>query len=634
MKKWVALLAMLLFFILLGSVALADQDMTVQVNGEEPADTVEIDISRVQTAQLTASEPVTWSCTSSWRCSIDENGLLSVRNPGGFNVTARAEDRTRRTIRFKAVRGILGISITGQSTMTTRQTVRLRAEITPSNATNRRLTWTSSNPDIVTVNAYGRVKAMPVTEVSKVTITAAAQDGSGVVGEFEITVYPVATAVTLLLDGEPVNGKTLTIDLATFNTLRFSAQVTPAAASQDVTWKTSSRYTAPVNNGLVEALRKGRVTLTATTNDGTRLRATCKIEISIISKQVEITGPNVVTAGKSIRLKADVQPSNTVNKRVTWSSSDPSVATVNSSGVVRACQVDARRTVTITATAKDGGASANYVVTVVPKAGFVVIMRDGAPATGTLLMNSAAVGSKLTVSAAVYPADAAQGVKWSTSNSRVATVEQDGTIVCRSRGKALITATAQDGSHARCNVYLVVDDFGAMPYYIEVDKANQVVRVYERGDGSYTHLVRRMICSTGTWNTNFSNNLYSLNGSRMVWCLAGDRQHYMQYATRIHGPYMFHSVPTHKRSADTTVVDYYNRLGTKASGGCVRLLCADAKWIYENVPAGTYVLVTEGTRNAAEYGAVSAPPIRGTWDPTDDNPDNPYYDPTYSSEIK
>lgn len=112
----------------------------------------------------------------------------------------------------------------------------------------------------------------------------------------------------------------------------------------------------------------------------------------------------------------------------------------------------------------------------------------------------------------------------------------------------------------------------------------------------------------------------------------------MQYATRINGSYMFHGVPTQGRYADHVKVEYYNKLGTKASSGCIRLLCADAKWIYENVPKGVYVLVAEWARDPGEYEAVAAPPpITGGkygWDPTDDNPANPYYDPTYTSEIQ
>jgi|GEM_PF-6266934 len=646
MKKWLSVFFVVFLLLAAGS-ALAEEaavepaaepveenpELAVLVNGETISGTMEIDISRVQTVQLTPNKPVAWTRSSRRRCEIGEDNLLTVLDTGGFTVTARDEDGKRVTLSFRAVRRALSIDITGDAAMTSRQTVRLKAAMAPSNATNRRITWSSSDPSVATVNSSGRVKAMPVNEVRTVVITAAAQDGSGVVAEHTITVYPLASSVTIYLDGQPVNDQTLDIDLAAFNSLRLTAAVFPEAASQNISWRSSSNHTARVSGGLVEALRKGTITLTVTAEDGSRVRARCKVRISVLSKGVTITGPNVVTAGKSISLKATVQPSNVGDRHVNWSSSDPSVATVTSWGSVRAGQVTESRQVTITANARDGASSGSYVVTVVPLARGVSIVKDGASVPNALFMNSAALGSTMKLSASVYPADAAQGVRWSSSSARVVSVDQDGTITCRGKGKALITARTLDASRVSCNIYVVVGDFSEMPYYIEVDKANQVVRVYERGDGSYTHLIRRMICSTGHWNTRFNNGLYNMNGARMEWCLAADHVLYMQYATRIHGSYMFHGVPTQGRAPDRVKVDYYNKLGTKASGGCIRLLCADAKWIYENVPNGTYVHVMDGVRNPAEYGAVSAPPIQGTWDPTDDNPANPYYDATYTSEV-
>ena len=634
MKKWLPAFIALLLLVLFSASALADRDLPVMVNGAPVSGVVEIDISRTQVVQLTAGEPVTWTSSNRRRFPVNENGLVSLTSTGSFKITARAADGTRRVVSFKVVRKALSVEIKGTASVAAKQTVRLKAAITPSNASNRRLSWSSSDPSVATVNASGTVKTKAVNEVRTVIITAATQDGSGVYGVFALTVHPIASAVTIYLDGKPVNGQTLDIDLASFNSLRLSAVVSPAAASQDVTWTSSSRKTATANGGLIEALRKGTVTVSVQANDGSRVRATCKVKISVLSKSISISGPNTVVAGKSITLKASVLPANAGNKQVTWSSSDPSAASVNARGVVRAGDVPAKRTVTITAKAKDGGSSASYTVTVIPKPSYVVLYRNGAAMNGTLMLNSAAIGSTSKVSAAVYPADAAQGIRWSSSDSRVASVSQDGTITCRGKGKALITATSQDNSRVRCNLYVAVGDFSAMPYYIEVDKANQVVRVYERGDGSYTHLVRRMICSTGAVSSKLASNLYNMNGARSEWCIAADRQHYMQYATRINGSYMFHAVPTDARRGDRVVVSYYNKLGSKASGGCVRLLCADAKWIYENVPNNTFVLVMDGVRNPAEYGAVSAPPITGTWDPTDDNPANPYYNSKYTSRVK
>ena len=654
MRKWLASIAILLILTASGILALAEENpaappveqaseapvyerLTILVDGVPVTDTLHIDISRVQTIQLTPTKPVTWKKSTSSRCSIDENGLVTIHKTGSFNITATSADGERARVDFVVDRGVLSIGIEGKSTMSSDQKAYFKATVEPSNASERRVVWASSDPSVATVSSSGQVKAMKVSEIKTAVITATARDGSGVVGEFPVTVYPLATSVTVFLNGQPVNDQTLDIDLATFSTLQFTAVVSPASASQEVSWSTSSRTLAQISGGLLEARRKGAVTITVTAEDGSRARARFKVNISVISKSIEISGPYTVVSDKSIRLKAEVLPSNAVDKKVVWTSSNPAVASVNSSGVVKAGTVSSSRRVVIRAMARDGGSVGNYVVTVVPKASVVNIRRNGADVTGTLFMDSGAIGSTLKLTAAVYPTDASQNVKWYTSNKRVVTVGDDGTLTCRGKGTAIITVKTQDSSHVSRNVHVAVGDFSEMPYYIEVDKGNQVVRVYERGDGSYTHLIRRMICSTGRWNTKFNDGLYNMNGSRMEWCLADDHVLWMQYATRINGAFMFHGVPTQGRYADHVKVEYYNKLGTKASSGCIRLLCADAKWIYENVPNGVFVLVAEWARDPAEYGAVYAPPlpVSGTycWDPTDDNPANPYYDPTYTSAI-
>ena len=114
---------------------------------------------------------------------------------------------------------------------------------------------------------------------------------------------------------------------------------------------------------------------------------------------------------------------------------------------------------------------------------------------------------------------------------------------------------------------------------------------------------------------------------------------YSQYASRITGSYLFHSVPIGGKYRERPAygikqmfVKYYERLGSPASGGCVRLCCADAYWIYMNCETGTPVTVT----TEAGPDAPEVPPLiyeepymdakhEYGWDPTDPNPENPYH---------
>lgn len=121
------------------------------------------------------------------------------------------------------------------------------------------------------------------------------------------------------------------------------------------------------------------------------------------------------------------------------------------------------------------------------------------------------------------------------------------------------------------------------PYRITVNLTDNIVTIYEKDSaGRYTTPDRAFVCSAGSYTpegTFRTTNKY-------IWRpLFGDV--YGQYATRITGSILFHSVPYLKQDKNTLEYDEYNKLGTTASAGCIRLTAADAKWIYDNCPSGT-----------------------------------------------
>jgi hypothetical protein len=110
---------------------------------------------------------------------------------------------------------------------------------------------------------------------------------------------------------------------------------------------------------------------------------------------------------------------------------------------------------------------------------------------------------------------------------------------------------------------------------------------------------------------------------------------YALYATRIEGHFLFHSTTYPNRAMNTLDREAYAKLGNRASAGCIRLLAGDSKWIHDNAPAGCIVNIMKGVRDVKEYGSVSAPALKGgKWDPTNPHPDNPDFDPTYTSDVK
>lgn len=161
-------------------------------------------------------------------------------------------------------------------------------------------------------------------------------------------------------------------------------------------------------------------------------------------------------------------------------------------------------------------------------------------------------------------------------------------------------------------------------YSITVNKATNCVTIYKLNDNGSYEPFKAMICSVGADNGTPSGNFKTQ--AKYIWRpLFGDV--YGQYATRINGNILFHSVYYKTTSPDTLKAQEYNKLGTAASMGCVRLTVADAKWIYDNCPIGTSVnIVDDGydpfPRPKSIILGKDAP--YPNWDPTDPDPNNPW----------
>lgn len=189
------------------------------------------------------------------------------------------------------------------------------------------------------------------------------------------------------------------------------------------------------------------------------------------------------------------------------------------------------------------------------------------------------------------------------------------------------TDNNKDNKTTNNNTKKVVDT----PYYIKVNYKSNVVTVYKKDDsGKYTKAVKAMVCSCGDYTppcNKYPDTVYKIPGSKYTWLNLQDGV-CGQYATRITGHILFHSVPYTKK--DKSALEYweYDKLGEKASAGCIRLTVKDAKWIYDNIPAGTCVEFY-GDSNPGPLGKPTAQKIssdtevRG-WDPTDPDKANPW----------
>jgi hypothetical protein len=167
-----------------------------------------------------------------------------------------------------------------------------------------------------------------------------------------------------------------------------------------------------------------------------------------------------------------------------------------------------------------------------------------------------------------------------------------------------------------------------MLYLLKVNRVYNTITVYEKDEkGNYTVPIKAMICSVGAKGTQTKLGTFQTKAKYRWKQLMGDV--YGQYSTRIVGGILFHSVYYYQNGNPATLATKeYNKLGTAASHGCIRLTVEDAKWIYDNCAVGTTVVVYDDAKSPGPLGKPEAIKIPSNvrWDPTDPSTSNPYKD--------
>ena len=294
---------------------------------------------------------VTWSSSDASVATVSDDGTVTAVKMGTATITATTRDGGKTATCKVTVNPMPVDSITLNPTtltLTRGETGKLTATVTPDNADNKTVTWSSSDASVATVDNDGTVTAV---KVGTATITATTRDGDKT-ATCTITVSSISVE-SIELDRE-------TLALTRGETGKLTATVTPDNADdKTVLWSSSNASVATVDgNGTVTAVSKGTATITAQAGGKT---ATCAVTVNPIP--VENVTLNVTTLklapNMTKTLTATVNPDDADDKTVTWSSSNPSVATVSNDGMVTAVKVGAA-----TITAQAGGKTAACEVTV------------------------------------------------------------------------------------------------------------------------------------------------------------------------------------------------------------------------------------------------------------------------------
>ena len=369
---------------------------------------------------------------------------------GEVVITATAQDGSgvkaecRVTVKNpKATKVVLNET---QHTATVDDVFTLTANVMPEKAAQK-VTWSIDKNDILQDLGEGKFKALKAGEV---VITATAQDGSGMKATCNVTVKnPKATKVVL-----NETQHTATVD----DVFTLTANVMPEKAAQKVTWSIDKNdILQDLGEGKFKALKAGEVIITATAQDGSGVKAECRVTVK--EKKPEIPKATQVILNMKLafihvedvlKLTASVFPEK-ANQKVSWQLSNSMVLESLGEGNFKAVR---EGRVTILALAQDGsGAKAECHVTVTKKK-----QEPKIPKATEIVLDSVERNVHLedvfTLTAKVMPEKAIQKVVWKMDKTDILQDLGEGRFKALKAGEVTITATVQDGSglKAECKV--------------------------------------------------------------------------------------------------------------------------------------------------------------------------------------
>ena len=437
-----------------------DKDTAELVEGED------ITLTATISPEDATEKTVEWS-TSKAEVATVENGKVTAVAPGTATVTVKTKDGGKTatcevTVTAKPI-PVEDVKIDIEAEileLTEGDETAITVTVTPEDASDKSVEWSSSDEAVATVDAEGKVTAVaPGTA----TITVTTKDG-GKTAAFEVSVVAKTIPVENVALDKPE------LELTEGDEAVLTATVTPEDASdKSVEWTTSDAKVATVKDGKVTAVAPGTATVTVKTKDGGKT-ATCKVKVNgkvYPVEKVSLTETKkTVVEGNSVTLSVTFTPGNATNKKVTWSTSNKSVATVDSNGKVTGVKPGKA---TITVKTEDGGKTATCEVTVEKKT--IHVEKVTLNRTGLTL----AVGDEALLVATVTPADATnKKVTWSSSRDGVVSTDQEGNLVAKKIGTAVITVTTEDGGKtATCEVEVTAQY--VMVKEVKLDKSSLTV---------------------------------------------------------------------------------------------------------------------------------------------------------------
>lgn len=423
--------------------SLAGKSDTVKVTVDNPLTGITLDqttlaLEKNQSATLkvkytpedtTDSKTVKWESSDATVAKVDQNGKVTALKDGTATIKATVGKFTAEcAVTVKRV-PLTGISLdkTTLELSKGQSSEALKVIYNPANTTDdKTVTWTSANENIATVK-NGVVTAKAVGE-TKITATVGTHKA-----ECTVTVNAKLTGIKVTPDKVTVEkGQTANLSVA-----YLPADTTDEKA---VTWKSENENVATVDaNGVVTAVAGGTTKIVATAKANDKITAVCEVKVPIHTESIVLNKTEIkdLLKGKTEKLEVSFVPNNTEDSReVRWTSSDPSVATVDANGTVKALK---EGEAVITAETVAGGHKATCTVTV-KEIHLTDVMLDEIKNPSEL-----SKGEKHQIRIGLNPGNTTDDITYTfvSSDEKVVSVDKGGMITALKAGKATITVTVK-----------------------------------------------------------------------------------------------------------------------------------------------------------------------------------------------
>ena len=382
---------------------------------------------------------IIWSSSDTSIATVDKNGKVTAVEPGDCVITATSQDSgVTARCSLTVTQPITGISLnTNAKTILAGEKFVIIPTIESLDADNKNVTYTSSDTSVATVDSDGIVTGVRGGK----TVIIVKTEERGLIASCLVTVQEFVSSVNITQDSAQMNlGAVLQLQAEVLN---------ETATNRKLTWSSTNNGILQVDStGKVTAVGMGTATIYAYATDGSGLYDTCQITVikpvgSIVIQPSSVT----VSEGKTARVTATVYPADASIQDIEWSSSDPTVATVDYNGEITGITKGICK---IFATSSDG----NNIVGVCR-----VTVKETVPATG-ITINSKNItmlpGQTRALSARIKPARSTEGIYWVSGDTSVATVSADGVVTARGQGMTEIYCISDEtGVESSCEVIVL-----------------------------------------------------------------------------------------------------------------------------------------------------------------------------------